>query len=96
MDIELTKQLAETAAIDLNPEELEAQAAALEEFVSFTEGLLSVNTEGLPARTHPFAETGENRLREDKVTNEDHGKEYATTSPDSKGRYFRVPRTVEV
>ena len=96
MNIDLIKQLAETAAIDLSPEELVAQTVALEEFVLFTEGLLSVDTEGQPAQTHPFAETGVNRLREDEVTNEDHGKEYATTAPDSKDRYYRVPRTVEL
>ena len=95
MNIDQIKQLAETAAIDMSPEELEAQAAALQALVSYTECLLSVDTKGMPLQTHPFAETGANRLREDEVTNEDHGKEYATTAPDSKDRYFRVPRTIE-
>ena len=95
MNTDLIKQLAETAAIEMGEEELEAQAAALEEFVSFTGNLLSVNTEGLPAETHPFTETGVNRLREDEITNEDHAKEYTAAAPDSKDRYYRVPRTVE-
>jgi Asp-tRNA(Asn)/Glu-tRNA(Gln) amidotransferase C subunit len=36
-----------------------------------------------------------NRLREDTVTNEDKSAELVAGAPDSKGSYFRVPRTVE-
>jgi len=35
------------------------------------------------------------RFREDEVTNEDRTKEFMAAAPDSKGPYFRVPRTIE-
>jgi len=39
--------------------------------------------------------TAMSRFREDEVTNEDRTKEFMAAAPDSKGPYFRVPRTIE-
>ena len=98
VDINTMKQLAEIAAIEMGPEEVAEQTAILKELAACTANLLSVETEGLPRQTHPFADAGAdgaNRLREDVVTSEDHAKEFTAAAPDSKGAYFRVPRTVE-
>ena len=92
---ELIKQLAETAAIHMEPEELQAAVHDLEAHIAFTDSLLGIDTTGASEQTHTFAETGLNRLREDKVTNKDHAKELTAAAPDSKDSYFRVPRTIE-
>ena len=89
------KQLAEIAALELPPEELEAQAKVLNQYIGFTEELLSIDTTDLPLDAYFFGEKENNCLREDEVTNEDHAKELVSSAPDSKENYFRVPRTVE-
>ena len=97
--MEITKeqitQLSVTAAIELSPAELEEQLAALEKTAVYTAWLGEIDTKGMPLQTHPFAETGLNRLREDEVTNENHAKDFTAAAPDSSDSYFRVPRTVE-
>ena len=100
------KKIAALAAIEMGPEELEAQRRDLERISTFAETLAGLDTEGVPEQTHPFGVSGrdfggagmpaaENRLREDAVTNEDRAEEWVKAAPDSKGLYFRVPRTVE-
>ena len=95
VDIALIKRLAETAALEIPPEELEVHRQTLENMAAYTARLGKIDTAGLPLMTHPFGETGANRLREDKVTNEDHAKEFTAAAPDSKENHFRVPRTIE-
>jgi len=93
--------LADLAKIEMGPEEMEAQRRSLEQIATFTECLNGLDTADMPEQTHPFGSGGSNekggmdRLREDEVTNEDMTEEWMKAAPDSKGRYFRVPRTIE-
>ena len=98
----LIKQIAALAAIEMAPEEMENQRCDLERIAVFTEKLSVLETEGLPEQTHPFGSGSDfsnadvsNHLREDIVTNENHSTEFVSAAPDSKGLYFRTPRTVE-
>ena len=51
---------------------------------------------GVAAGVRAAGKTGAmSRFREDEVTNEDRTKEFMAAAPDSKGPYFRVPRTIE-
>ena len=95
IDDKLMKHLAETAAIDMGAEEMEAQRHDLERIAAYTGRLAGLDTAGIPEQTHPFGATGINRLRADEVANDGHTQEYIAAAPDSKGPYFRVPRTVE-
>ena len=95
IDNKLIKHLAEIAAIEMGDEETESQRRDLERITDYAGKLAELDTAGLPEQTHPFGAVGENRLRADEVTNEDRTKELVAAAPDSKGPYFRVPRTVE-
>ena len=95
VDINLIRHLAEIAAIDMGEEELMAQQRDLERIAAYTARLAELDTAGVPEQTHPFDAAGENRLRADEVTNGDQAEELVAAAPDSKGPYFRVPRTVE-
>ena len=95
VDTNQVKHLAEIAAIGMGGEELMAQQRDLERIAAYTARLAELDTAGLPEQTHPFGATGENRLRGDEVTNGDQAEELVAAAPDSKGPYFRVPRTVE-
>jgi len=88
--------LSELAKIELGPEEKEAQRRDLERVATFAECLTVLDTKDMPAQSHPFG-IGESmdRLREDEATNEDMAAEWMKAAPDSKGRFFRVPRTIE-
>ena len=84
--------------IEMDPEEMEAQRQDLERIASFAEKLKELETENLPELTHPFgfdSEGYDNCLREDIVTNDDCAESFAASAPDSKGVFFRTPRTVE-
>ena len=89
------------AKIDMGPEEMESQRRDLERIATYTECLKNLDTDKEPGQSHPFGtgglngEGGMDRLREDEVTNEDLTEEWRRAAHDSKGRYFRVPRTVE-
>jgi len=93
--------LAGLAKIEMGPEETEAQRRDLEMIATYTECLAKLDTEDMPEQSHPFGIAGSNGMggmgliREDEVTNEDMTEEWMKAAPDSKGRYFRVPRTIE-
>ena len=95
------KYLADIAMISIDAEEREAQRRDLERIATYTEALCGIDTAGAPEQTHPFGngmadgENSVNCFREDEVTNEDRTKELIAAAPDSKGPYFRVPRTIE-
>ena len=94
IDDRLIEQLAETAAIELDPGEVIAQRIELEQMAAFvSEKYDEMDTEGMPEMVLPFAI--ECPLREDAVTNGDMTEELISGAPDRKGPYIRVPRTVE-
>jgi len=90
------KYIAETAMIEMDADEREAQRKDLERISTYTEKLGELDTEGEAGRSHPFAfDTSVNRFRTDEVTNKDRKEVWIKAAPDSKGTYIRVPRTVE-
>ena len=101
IDETLMKQIAALAAIEMDPVEMEAQKQDLERIAAFTGSLTDLDTNDMVAQTHPFSLNGKpgisagNHLREDIVTNEDCAEGFVAAAPDSKGLYFRTPRTVE-
>jgi len=95
------EELADLAKIDMGPEEMEAQRLDLEKIATYTACLSGLDTTDMHEQTHPFGNCGINgnggidRLREDEVTNEDMTAAWMRAAPDNKGRFFRVPRTIE-
>ena len=93
--------LAGLAKIEMAPEEREEYRSDLERIATFTECLAGLDTAEMPGQSHPFGIGGANgkggmdRLRKDEVSNEDRAAEWMKAAPDSKGRYLRVPRTIE-
>jgi len=101
IDEKQIEYLAGLAKIDMGAEEREAQRRDLERVATYTEGLSALDTTDMPDQTHPFGiegaagKGGAERLREDEVTSEDLAEDWMRAAPDSKGRFFRVPRTIE-
>ena len=95
IDTNTIKYLTKVAAIKMDAEELEAHRRHLEQLADFAGCLAELDTKGMIEQTHPFGTTGDNRLREDEVTNRDNTETLVAAAPDRKGPYFRVPRTVE-
>jgi aspartyl-tRNA(Asn)/glutamyl-tRNA(Gln) amidotransferase subunit C len=85
--------LADLARLELTDEEKEARKKDLADILEYVEKLNEVDTENVPELTHPFVSA--NRFREDIVMNEDRAEELICVAADSRGRYFKVPRTVE-
>ena len=93
--------LADLAKLEMGPEETEAQRRDLERIATYTERLSGLDTTDMPMQSHPFGiggsgeSGGMERLRADEATNEDQAEDWMKAAPDRKGRYFRVPRTIE-
>ena len=101
IDKKEVEYLAGLAKIELSPEEVESNRRDLERIATFTESLAELDTTDMPEQSHPFGIDGVDGkgamecLRADEVTNVDKTEEWMRAAPDNKGRYFRVPRTIE-
>jgi aspartyl-tRNA(Asn)/glutamyl-tRNA(Gln) amidotransferase subunit C len=93
IDDRMIAYLADLARLELGEEEKESLKKDLADILNYVAKLEELDTEGVPELTHPFA--AENRFREDVVVNGDRAQELIKIAPDSRGRYFKVPRTVE-
>jgi len=100
-DDNLIDYLADLSKVELGAEEKEAQRRDLERIATYTECLKELDTTAAFEQTHPFGidgadgRGGMDHLRADEVTNEDRAEEWTKAAPDSKDKYFRVPRTIE-
>lgn len=90
---ELIDYIGELSRLELSAEEKEARKNDLTDILDYMDKLNQLDTDGVTPMTHPFDEV--NRVREDVVTNKDRREEMLANSPDKKGDYFKVFKTVE-
>lgn len=93
IDDKLIDYLGDLSRLYMTDEEKQARKGDLSNILDYIEKLSELDTDGVQEMTHPFDRS--NRFRDDIVTNADRAEEMLSNAPDSKGRYFKVPRTVE-
>ena len=93
IDDRMIAYLADLARLELGDDEKARLKNDLAAILEHVEKLNEVNTEGVPELTHPFE--FDNAFRDDVVTNADRAETLIKVAPDSRGHYFKVPRTVE-
>lgn len=88
------KHVARLARLHLSDEELSHLKTQVAQILSFVEKLNEVKgLEGVPPTSHPFAFS--DVFREDEVKASLVIEEFLKRSPQSKGRYFQVPKIIE-
>jgi aspartyl-tRNA(Asn)/glutamyl-tRNA(Gln) amidotransferase subunit C len=90
---ELIDYICDLSRLRLSEDEKDARKKDLTDVLNYMDKLNELDTSGMPEMTHPFDEV--NRFREDSVLNVDRRQEMLSNSPDRKGDFFKVYKTVE-
>ena len=93
VDDELIAYLENLSRLELTPEEREQAKTGLSEFIGYMARLSEVDTEGLPALSHPACARG--RFREDEVEPSLPVELVLRGAPEKDGQCYQVPQTVE-
>ena len=93
IDDELIAYLESLSKIELTPREREQAKAELSAFIGYMAKLSEVDTEGLPALSHPFGI--ESRFREDEAEPSLPRELVLRGAPENDGQCYQVPQTVE-
>ena len=87
------KHIARLARLHFKDDELKVFESQIQDILSFVEKLKEVNVDGVEATSHPL--TLSNVFREDEAKLSLPIEEFLKHAPQSKGRFFDVPKIVE-
>ena len=93
LSIEEVARIAALARIETPPEEAVAVQAQLNNIFELIGQMQAVNTEGVEPMAH--GQDLSMRLREDKVTEQDHRELYQSVAPQVESGLYLVPRVIE-
>jgi len=93
IDDKLIGYLENLSRLTLTGEEKEQAKTDLTGIIEYMAKLGELDTEGLPALSHPFAVV--NRFREDEVTQSYERGQILANAPVKSEEYFSAPKTVE-
>jgi aspartyl-tRNA(Asn)/glutamyl-tRNA(Gln) amidotransferase subunit C len=86
-------RIAHLARIEINEAQANATLAQLNDIFAMIEKMQRVNTDGIEPMSHPLG--GSQRLREDRVTEQDQRAASLRNAPAQADGLFLVPRVVE-
>lgn len=87
------RQISNLARIDLSDENAQKLLVELNDILRMVERIQSIDTTGVEPMPHPFG--GQQRLREDVVSEENHREENMKNAPDEMEGLFLVPKVIE-
>ena len=95
MDVteEVVRNIAELAQLQIEDDEVDHYVDSLGRILQLVEEMQSVDTQGVEPVSNPL--DGIQRLREDRVTEEDQRELFLANAPESEQGLFLVPRVVE-
>jgi aspartyl-tRNA(Asn)/glutamyl-tRNA(Gln) amidotransferase subunit C len=95
MSLEMTevKKIAQLAAIAIEPDELDVVGAKLSNILDLFAQLEEANTDGVDPMAHPLDQT--QRLREDRVTEQDQREKFQAIAPATENGLYLVPKVIE-
>lgn len=93
IDDKLIRYLEDLSRLALTDEEKEQAKTDLAGIIGYMAKLGELDTEGLPALSHPF--NAVNRFREDEVTQSYERGQILANAPVRTDEYFKAPKTVE-
>jgi len=86
-------QIAYLARLSLSDEELQSNTKDLNSILDLAEQLAEIDTNGITPMAHPLHMT--QRLREDKVTEEDQSESFQAIAPKTGKGHYLVPTVIE-
>ncbi len=86
-------KIAQLARLQINQEEVEQYATDLSNIMSLVDQMNKVDTQGIEPMAHP--QDVEQRLREDKVTEENQRDRFQTIAPRAEKGLYLVPKVIE-
>lgn len=87
------KKIAHLARLSISTEELEKYTAQLSRILDFTAQMDKINTDGIEPLSHALDVS--QRLREDKVTEQDTRDKYQAIAPQTEAGLYLVPTVIE-
>ncbi len=86
-------QIAYLARLSLSEEALQSNTKDLNSILSLVEKLAEIDTDGITPMAHPLHMT--QRLREDKVSEEDQSESFQAIAPKIGKKHYLVPTVIE-
>ena len=86
-------QIAYLARLSLSDEQLKSNTKELNNILDLVEQLTEIDTDDIEPMAHPLHMT--QRLREDKVTEEDQSESFQAIAPKIGKRHYLVPTVIE-
>ena len=93
VDKDVVLNIAELAQLQIEDDEVDHYVDSLGRILQLVEEVQSVDTQGVEPVSNPL--DGIQRLREDRVTEEDQRELFLANAPESEQGLFLVPRVVE-
>ena len=93
VDKDVVLNIAELAQLQIEDDEVDYYVDSLGRILQLVEEMQSVDTQGVEPVSNPL--DGIQRLREDRVTEEDQRELFLANAPESEQGLFLVPRVVE-
>ncbi|MEJ6516613.1 MAG: Asp-tRNA(Asn)/Glu-tRNA(Gln) amidotransferase subunit GatC [Pseudomonadales bacterium] len=93
VDKDVVLNIAELAQLQIEDDEVDHYVDSLGRILQLVEEMQSVDTQGVEPVSNPL--DGIQRLREDRVTEEDQRELFLANAPESEQGLFLVPRVVE-
>ena len=93
VDKDVVLNIAELAQLQIEDDEVDHYVDSLGRILQLVEEMQSVDTQGVEPVSNPL--DGIQRLREDRVTEEDQRELFLANAPESEPGLFLVPRVVE-
>jgi len=93
VDKDLVLNIAELAQLQIEDDEIDQYVDSLGRILQLVEEMQSVDTQGVEPVSNPL--DGTQRLREDRVTEDDQRELFLANAPESEQGLFLVPRVVE-
>ncbi len=87
------KQIAYLSKLNIDNEALDSTAQDLNNILTLAEQLGAIDTDDITPMAHPLHMT--QRLREDKVTEEDQSKAFQSIAPKTDKQHYLVPTVIE-
>jgi aspartyl-tRNA(Asn)/glutamyl-tRNA(Gln) amidotransferase subunit C len=86
-------KIAKLARLQIKPEEVEQYAKDLSNIINLVEQMNAVDTKDILPMAHPLDAT--QRLREDKVTEENQREKFQAIAPSAERGLYLVPKVIE-
>jgi len=93
VDKDVVLNIAELAQLQIEDDEVDHYVDSLGRILQLVEEMQSVDTQGVEPVSNPL--DGIQRLREDRVTEDDQRELFLANAPESEQGLFLVPRVVE-